>query len=209
MSTSLRRRGFRPCLDGFRLEDRVVLSTTNAVEPSAVTASGVDPSSPPLGATLKSSYIQATGVQLHTVFQTFLNQENHAAQGAIKAVGNGQTQDNALNGLRTFTSFQGGALAAKVQQVCSRLPGGVQNLFDSVTSTPATGIGSYVQPNSRLQKQINDMITLLNFANDDSLPNTVNQGSLTILQTYQGCKQVMNLYINKATQNGDFTVVRG
>ena len=123
MGTSLRRRrSFRPSLDGFRLEDRLVLSTANNIQADSITAAEVDPLVPTNHGTLKAGYVQATGTQLHAAFQTFINQTNRAAQNAIKGLGNGQTEANELASLKAFTALQGGTLESKVQQVSSGCP---------------------------------------------------------------------------------------
>ena len=220
MGTSLRRRrSFRPSLDGFRLEDRLVLSTANNIQADSITAAEVDPLVPTNHGTLKAGYVQATGTQLHAAFQTFINQTNRAAQNAIKGLGNGQTEANELASLKAFTALQGGTLESKVQQVSKRLPGGVQYLFNPPQGTvpggyPTNGtsgpdIRYYVPPELRLKTQIDSMLDTLN-ANATTLQNAVNQNSaLTILQTYQNCKAAMIRFINFATANGDFTVVHG
>jgi len=211
MGTRLRRRSFSPCLDGVRLEERVALSTaTVALADSTTTASTVITSNP----SLKSGYIQATGIQLHTAFQTFLNQVNKASQNAIKRVGNGQTEANALSSLQAYTSLEGGILESRVQQVSERLPNGAANLFDAIAANPpATSpptVDQFVPMNQRLMFQIDNMITTLTMSPSNATLQGFNQNAaLTIVSTYQGCKAAMGRYVNLSNQFGNFTVVPG
>jgi hypothetical protein len=219
MSTSRRRHSFHPAVDGFRLEDRVVLSTSSSAVAATSTATGIDPLVPTNHGTLKAGYVQATGTQLLAAFQTFEKQVNKAAQNAIKAVGNGQTEANAVTSLSAYTTLQGGVLEARVQQICNRLPGGVQYLFNPPQGTvpggyPTNGtsgpdIRYYVAPPLRLKTQIDNMLATLN-ADASTLQSAVSQNSaLTIVQTSQSCKATMRQFINFATTNGDFTIVNG
>jgi len=227
MGTILRRRSFLPSLDGVKLEERLVLSTATLVQPEVSIAVAVDPLVPTNHGSIKTSSVQAAPAQLHAAFQTFINQLNKASQNAVKALGNGQSDATALASLRAYTSLQGSNLEAKVEQASRRLPGGVQYLFNppqgpipippgsnnlGFTTDFMTGpdLRYYVPPSARLKTQIDTMIAKLNDPQFTTLQAALGQNpSLIILQTYQSSKTAMVQYINAATTNGDFSIVRG
>jgi hypothetical protein len=197
MSTSLRR-SYRPNLDGFRLEDRIVLNAASGAMVASVAAAGVDPPTP----VVKAGFLQQTPLQLHAAFQNFLNSENRAAQSTVRGLANGQSPDNLLASLKANTSIQGGILEASVQQTTKRIPTGEQNLFN-----PTGGVipGSN-PPTAGLKTQIDAMLaTLLN--NATTLENALNQNApVTILQTYQSCKAAMMQFVKNAIASGVFRV---
>ena len=131
MSTRLRR-SFRPNLDGFWLEDRVVLDAASVTKVGdiAAAAATIDPLVQPPKAVIKSGFFQQTPILLQAAFQNFLNNENRAAQGAVRRLANGQDPNALLASLKTNTSLQGGILEAKVEQISKRIPGGEQYLFN-------------------------------------------------------------------------------
>jgi hypothetical protein len=217
------RRSFRPSLEGSRLAVRTVPSTTGMVASDMIQATATD-GAPTNHGTLKSGYVQATGTMLHSAFQAFINQTKRAAQKAVTKLGNGQNEANLVNSLDAFTALQGGILEAKVQQIAMRLPGGGPYLFDpSGPPTTASPINSYIPMDQRLKVQIDNMLAQLKAnsfvpastnpvpgTNNPSLQAAVNPNqSLLILQTYQNSKAALNQYIQLATQNGDFFIVRG
>jgi hypothetical protein len=219
-----RRRSFRPSLDGSRLEVRMVPSTTGVAASDLIQATATD-GAPTNHGTLKSGYVQATGTMLHSAFQAFINQTKRAAQKAVNNLGKGQNEASLVASLDAFTALQGGILEAKVQQISMRLPGGGPYLFDPSGPVPANGspINTYIPMNQRLKVQIDNMLAQLKAnsfvppSNNPMPPTNVpslqaavspNQ-SLLILQTYQGSKAALNQYIQLATQNGDFFIVRG
>jgi hypothetical protein len=224
MGTVLRRRRcFRPTLEGSRLEVRMVPSTSGVVASDMIQATAAN-GAPTNHGTIKSGYVQATGTMLHSAFQSFITQTKRAAQKAVNKLGNGQNEASLVSSLDAFTALQGGILEAKVQQISMRLPGGVPYLFDpSGPPTTASPINSYIPMNQRLKVQIDNMLAQLKAnsfvppSNNPMPPTNVpslqaavspNQ-SLLILQTYQGSKAALNQYIQLATQNGDFFIVRG
>lgn len=220
MGTCLRRRSvFHPSLDGIKLEDRLVLSTLMVAQAEGITATTEDPLVPTNRGQIKTSQVEATATQLRAAFTSFLNQTNRAANNAVRAVGRGQTEANALASLRAFTALQGGTLEARVQQTSRRLPGGVQYLLNPPQGTVPGGYPNdgtsgpdlryYVPPGLRLKTQIDNMLATLN-ANATTLQDAVGQNSaLTILQTYQSSRATTTRFINFSVANGDFTQVRG
>jgi hypothetical protein len=214
-----RHRAFRPSLDGFRLEDRLVLSAVDLAQVGTITAAAVDPLVPTNHGKLKAGYVQATATQFHSAFQTFINQMNRAAAMAVAGQGNGGNEATLLAGLKSAAALQGGNLEAKLQQISSRLPGGLQYLFNPPQGTvpggyPTNGTSGpdlryYVHPQQRLKTQVETMLATLN-ANATTLQNAVgSNSSLTIIQTFQNSKAALVQYINFATANGDFTISHG
>jgi hypothetical protein len=197
MSTSLRR-SYRPNLDGFQLEDRMVLDAASVAVVGSIAAAAADPPKP----VVKAGFLQQTPILLHTAFQNFLNVENRAAQSAVRGLANGQNPDSLLASLKANTSLQGGILEAKVEQISKRIPNGVQELFNP----PQGLIPGSTPPTPGLKQQIDTMLTTL-LNNSTTLQNALNQNApLTILQTYQSCKAAMIQFVNNAIANGDFTV---
>ena len=121
MGNSPRQRGFHTSVDGFRLEDRVVLSTTSAGVAGDVSASAAA-SAKPMPGMIKSSFIQATGAQLQAAYQTFGKQANKAASMAVKGVSNGLSQQTALSGLTAAISLQAGSWKRRSSRSASVCP---------------------------------------------------------------------------------------
>jgi hypothetical protein len=187
MSTSLRR-SYRPNLDGFRLEDRIVLDAASVTMVGSIAAAAAaDPPTP----VVKSGFLQQTPILLHAAFQSFLNNVNRANQSAVRGLANGQNPDSLLASWKANTSVQGGILQGKVEQISKRIPTGEQNLYN---------------PPQGLKTQIDNMLTTLT-SNATTLQNAISQNApLTILQTYQSCKAAMVQFVNNAIANGVFTV---
>jgi len=194
MRTSLRR-SYRPNLDGFRLEDRIVLDAASVTMVGSIAAAAADPPTP----VVKSGFLQQTPILLHAAFQSFLNTVNRANQSAVRGLANGQNPDSLLASWKANTSVQGGILQGKVEQISKRIPTGEQNLYNP------TLIPGSTPPTNGLKTQIDTMLTTLN--NKTSLQDAVSQNApLTILQTYQSCKAAMVQFVNNAIANGVFTV---
>jgi len=198
MSTSLRR-SYRPNLDGFRLEDRIVLDAASVTMVGSIAAAAAaDPPTP----VVKSGFLQQTPILLHAAFQSFLNNVNRANQSAVRGLANGQNPDSLLASWKANTSVQGGILQGKVEQISKRIPTGEQNLYNP----PQGLIPGSTPPTHGLKTQIDTMLTTLN-NNATTLQNAVSQNApLTILQTYQSCKAAMVQFVNNAIANGVFTV---
>jgi hypothetical protein len=179
MNTRLRR-SFRPVLDGFRLEDRVVLNAFSpSVKPLATT------SSKPV---LTQGFFQQTPILLHTAFQAFLTNQTGAQQIAIRKLANGANPASLIAALQTNTTVQGGILQSKVLQIANRLPNGVTMLY-----TPT------------LQPEIQSMITMLN-NNQSQLPPTSipNSNPALIVQTYQTAKMQLVAFGTNELNSGAF-----
>jgi hypothetical protein len=197
MSTRLRR-SYRPNLDGFRLEDRMVLAAASVSVVGSIAAAAADPPTP----VVKAGFLQQTPLLLHAAFQDFINTENRAAQSAVRGLANGQNPDSLLASLKANTSVQGGILEARVQQISKRIPTGEQNLFNP----PQGLIPGSTPPTPGLKQQIDTMLTTL-LNNATTLQNALNQNApLTILQTYQSSKAAMLQFVNNAIAHGVFIV---
>jgi hypothetical protein len=197
MRTRLRR-SYRPNLDGFRLEDRMVLDAASVAAVGSIAAAVADPPTP----VVKAGFLQQTPILLHAAFQNFLNSVNRANQSAVRGLANGQNPDSLLASLKANTSVQGGILQAKVAQISKRIPTGQQNLYDP----PQGVIPGSTPPTPGLKSQIDTMLTTLN-NNATTLENALSQNApLTILQTYQSCKAAMIQFVHNSIANGVFTV---
>jgi hypothetical protein len=193
------RRSYRPNLDGFRLEDRIVLDAASVTAVGSIAAAAA--ANPP-NPVVKAGFLQQTPLLLHAAFQNFINIENRAAQSAVRGLANGQNPDSLLASLKANTSVQGGILQAKVEQISKRIPTGQQNLYNP----PQGLIPGSTPPTPGLKSQIDTMLTTL-LNNATTLQNALSQNApLTILQTYQSCKAAMIHFVNNAIANGVFTV---
>ena len=212
MGKNPRRRWFSSSVDGFRLEDRVALSTTSAMISTDTIPATASPTSP---AMIKATFLQATLAQLQSAFKTFGKQVNLAANQAINAVNGGQTQQTALTALSSSINLQTGILEAKVQQISLRLPNGFPNLFSpggpAAKTPPTTDPSTYVTADIRLQTQIMTMLTTLSSNASpvtSSLQTAVSPTStLAIANTSIGCQHAMQVYVNTLINNHYVTVV--
>jgi hypothetical protein len=211
------RRQFRLTEEGFRLEDRVVMSVTGTPGPAPIVAQAVDPLVQPPFQKFKGSYIEQTLAAFHPPFQAFINKVTAACQNDIRLLGLGQNEANLLASLKAYVSLQGGILETQLEQASRRLPGGNQYLFNPPQGTVPGGYPTgtncgpdlryYVKPAARIKTQVDSMIAFLN-ANATSLANACGQASMQdILLTYQGVHDAAGRFVKCAVTNKDFVVI--
>ncbi len=156
MSTSSRR-SFRPNLDGFRLEDRLVLSTATVTAAASTTTTGVGVP-PETGQSLTSKSVQITLNQVAAAFKAFQNKYVHASQHAIAALANGQNEANLVTSLKAYASLEGGLLQTQLDRLSKRLPGGETFL--------------YLPPDNTILNQQGFDLQLVSWGNGSSVPTS-------------------------------------
>ena len=211
-------RRFRPTLDGYRLEDRVVPSAPVA---SAVSAQAtVDPLNvPPSGTIINGGTITKDLNKVHAVFQAFIRKIETACTKASANLSNGGNPNSLLAGLQVYTSIQAGTLQVQLQRIAQSIPGGGQYLFsppqgslpagttypDPASKDCGPDIRYYVPPDLRLQTQVAALVSTLNSATTLQAacsPNTVP----TILTSYHNCRAATVRYVHCAVMQSVFIV---
>jgi len=192
------RRSYRPNLDGFKLEDRIVLAAANAAAVSGMAAAAKGAPTPEV----KAGFLQQTPIMLHSAFVNFFASINRANQSAVRALGNGQDPNALLASWKANTLVQGGILVGEVQLISNRIPKGQQNLFDPAWVV----VPGSTPPTPGLKQQIDAMVATLN-NNATTLESALGQNAPSIiLQTYKSCKATMLQFVNNAIAAGVFAV---
>ncbi len=197
MSNPLRR-DFRPTLDGLRLEDRVVLSTTSA-------ASAVAGNPPSLVVTSQSA-----GVTLHQItkaFNAFQTKYTRAVQKAISGLANGQTNASLVSSLQAYVTLEGNVLQNQLSTASKRIPFGYTFLYQP-PSGAITGQQSYVPASQRIETQVNALISAMTSSSITTVQQASSQSVIQIIsQTYNNVRAAGKLYIQSSINNNNFTVI--
>jgi hypothetical protein len=216
MRTTPRRR-FVPAIEGFRLEERVVLSGVAAAQTTA--AATIDPLNQPTSRVISGGKIESDLTQIHSTFQAFINRVERACKNASQNLANGQNPDNLLAGLKTYESLQAGNVQVQLERVARSIPGGDQYLFkppqgvlppgtaypDPASSNCGPDVRYFVPPSLRLMTQVQTMVAFLNSATTLQQacgPDVVPM----IMKFYQNCTAATNRYVHCAVKMNVFVV---
>lgn len=207
------RRAFRPELNGYRLEDRLVLSAAALAQPAAavVTAASGDLLVAVTPLSTKIGYINTTLNQLHSAYQTFANQYNRACQKAIVALGNGSNPNDLLASLKAYTMLEGGVLESRLQRISRRLPGGENYLYNPTVANPPapagpTDIRNFTPPAQRLKTQADALLGYLD-ANATTIQKACSKDTIpAILQAAQDSRTTAQKFIKSELLNGQLVV---
>lgn len=207
------RRAFRPELNGYRLEDRMVLSVAAVAQPAAavVTATTGDPLVAVTPLSTKIGFINTTLNQLNSAYQTFAHQYNQACQKVVLALGNGSNSADLLASLKAYTTLEGGVLESRLQRISRRLPGGENYLYNPTVANPPappgpTDIRNFAPSAQRLKTQADALLAYLD-ANATTIQQACSKDTIpTILQTAHNSRTTTQQFIKSELLNGQLVV---